>query len=62
MPKYRHRRYKGMFTDEILEMIFAREDVSKVPLIYQSTMIHAIEEVLDSDDTDTISDISEHNE
>lgn len=51
-----------MFSDEILEMIFAREDVSKVPLIYQSTMIHAIEEVLDSDDTDTISDISERNE
>nr|DAE80898.1 MAG TPA: hypothetical protein [Bacteriophage sp.] len=51
-----------MITDEILERIFSREDVAKVPLIYQSTMIHAIEEVLDSDNTDTISDISEYDE
>lgn len=28
-----------MITDEILERIFSREDVAKVPLIYQSTMI-----------------------
>nr|DAE48164.1 MAG TPA: hypothetical protein [Caudoviricetes sp.] len=29
-----------MITDEMLERIFSREDVAKVPLIYQSTMIH----------------------
>lgn len=36
-----------MFSDEILEKIFGREDVMKVPLSYQSTMIHAVEEVLE---------------
>ena len=36
-----------LFTDEILEKILIREDVSKVPLVYQSAMIHAIKEVLE---------------
>ena len=36
-----------MFSDEILEKIFGRDDVMKVPLSYQSTMIHAVEEVLE---------------
>lgn len=36
-----------MFSDEVLEKIFGREDVMKIPLIYQSTMIHAIQEVLE---------------
>lgn len=34
-----------LFTDEILEKILTREDVSKVPLVYQSAMIHAIKEI-----------------
>ena len=38
-----------MITDEILERIFSREDVAKVPLIYQSTMIHAIDEELEKE-------------
>lgn len=41
-----------MITDEILERIFSREDVAKVPLIYQSTMIHAIDEELEKEKTD----------
>ena len=36
-----------MFSDEILEKILGRDDVMKVPLSYQSTMIHAVEEVLE---------------
>lgn len=36
-----------MFSDEILEKVFSREDVQKIPLVYQSTMIHAVEEVLE---------------
>lgn len=38
-----------LFTDEILEKILIREDVSKVPLVYQSAMIHAIKEVLEKE-------------
>ena len=45
-----------MITDEILERIFSREDVAKVPLIYQSTMIHAIDEELEKEITDDSTD------
>lgn len=36
-----------MFSDEILEMIFARSEVQKVPQKYQSIMVHAVEEVME---------------
>ena len=36
-----------MFSDEILEKIFAHQETSKVPIGCQSTMIHVIEEVLE---------------
>ena len=36
-----------MFSDEILEKIFAHPEASKVPIGCQSTMIHVIEEVLE---------------
>ena len=36
-----------MFSDEILEKIFAHPETSKVPIGCQSTMIHVIEEVLE---------------
>ena len=39
-----------MFSDEVLEKIFMREDVTKIPLIYQSTMIQAIQEVLEQEE------------
>lgn len=38
-----------MFSDEILEKIFSREDVMKIPIVYQSTMVHAIQEVLEKE-------------
>lgn len=41
-----------MITDEMLERIFSREDVAKVPLIYQSTMIHVIDEELEKEKSD----------
>lgn len=46
-----------MITDEILERIFSREDVAKVPLIYQSTMIHAIDEELEKEKSEDNEDI-----
>lgn len=36
-----------MFSDEILEMIFANKEAQKVPIGFQSTMIHVVEEVLE---------------
>ena len=38
-----------MFSDNVLEKILSREDVSKVTLVYQSAMIHAIQEVLEEE-------------
>lgn len=42
-------RMMKMFSDEILEKIFSREDVMKIPIVYQSTMVHAIQEVLEKE-------------
>ena len=36
-----------MFSDEILEKIFAHPETNKIPIGCQSTMIHVIEEVLE---------------
>ena len=36
-----------MFSDEILEKIFAHKETSKIPIGCQYTMIHVIEEVLE---------------
>lgn len=36
-----------MFSDEILEQIFNDERVRSIPLTYQSTMIHVVEDILD---------------
>ena len=36
-----------MFSDEILEKIFAQKEIQKVPFVYQSTIIHVIERVLE---------------
>lgn len=35
-----------MFSDEILERIFADAEAQTVPIGYQSTMIHVVERVL----------------
>ena len=39
-----------MFSDNILEKIFNKDEVRKVPLQYQSIMIHAIEEIIEEAD------------
>ena len=36
-----------MFSDEVLEMIFAQEETHKVPLGYQTIMVRAVERALD---------------
>lgn len=36
-----------MFTDGVLEKIFSRPELRKIPIDYQSTTIHAIEEALE---------------
>lgn len=36
-----------MFTDEVLEGIFAREEMQRLDLQTQSSIIHAISEVLE---------------
>lgn len=47
MPKFKHKEGGKMFNDEILEKIFADEEVQKVPIGYQSTMVSVIERVLE---------------
>lgn len=39
-----------MFSDEVLEKIFSRKDVMKIPIVYQSTMVRAIQEVLEQEE------------
>lgn len=39
-----------MFSDEILEKIFSHPETHKVPVGYQSTMVHVIEEILESEE------------
>lgn len=38
-----------MFSEEILEKIRNKEEVLRVPLVFQCAMIHAIQEVLDEE-------------
>lgn len=38
-----------MFSDEILEKIFANDEVQKIPIVYQSIMIHVIEKILEKE-------------
>lgn len=47
-----------MFSDEILEKIFAREEMQRLDLQTQSSVIHAIEEVLEEvkENADTVSE------
>lgn len=35
-----------MFSDEILEKIFAHEEMQKIPIGCQSTVVHVFEEIL----------------
>lgn len=36
-----------MFSDFVLEKIFADKEIQRVPFDYQSTVIHAVERVLE---------------
>ena len=47
-----------MFSDEILEKIFAREEMQRLDLQTQSSVIYAIEEVLEEvkKDADAVSE------
>lgn len=45
-----------MFSDEVLEKIFGREDVMKIPIVYQSTMVRAIQEVLEQEEDENASE------
>ena len=36
-----------MFSDEILEKIFSAQEISTVPIVYQSMMIEIIEKILE---------------
>lgn len=47
-----------MFSDEILEKIFARKELQRLDLVTLSLVIHAIEEVLEEveDDKQSLSD------
>lgn len=36
-----------MFSDEILEKIFAHEEMQKIPVGCQSTAVHVLEEILE---------------
>lgn len=37
-----------MFSDEILEKIFAHEEMQKIPIGCQSTAVHVFEEILEN--------------
>jgi hypothetical protein len=55
------RRLMEMFSDEVLEKIFSREDVMKIPLTYQSVMVRAVQEVLEKEGIDyATKSLSEH--
>jgi hypothetical protein len=47
MPKFKHREVVEMFSDEILERIFAHKDMRYVPIGYQSTVVTVVSEVLE---------------
>lgn len=47
-----------MFSDEMLEKIFAHPETSKVPIGCQSTMIHVIEEVLE--ETENVNEFQQY--
>lgn len=38
-----------MLSDEFLEKLFSDKRIEKVPLLYQSIMIHAMEEMLEKE-------------
>ena len=47
MKKFRHKEVDNMFSDKLLEKIFADKEIQRVPFEYQSIVIHVVERVLD---------------
>lgn len=38
-----------MFSDKVLEQIFSRDEVIRIPCEYKSNLVHAVEEVLEKE-------------
>ena len=49
MQKFSYKGVMNMFQNETLEKIFADQETQKVPIGYQSTMIHVIEKILEEE-------------
>lgn len=47
MPKFKHKEDKIMFSDEILERIFADKEMQTIPIGTQATAVNVIERVLE---------------
>ena len=47
MQKFRHKEVDNMFSDKLLEKIFADKEIQRVPFEYQSIVRHVVERVLD---------------
>ena len=49
MQKFNQKEGDDVFSDEILEKIFNRKEMQRLDLQTQSSVIHAIEEVLEGE-------------
>ena len=49
MQKFNQKEGDNLFSDEILEKIFNRKEMQRLDLQTQSSVIHAIEEVLEGE-------------
>lgn len=58
MPKLKYKEAAFMFSDELLEKIFSDEEVQKIPIGCQHTMVKAIEKILDEMGVDIDESIS----
>ena len=59
MPKYNQKEVDNMFSDNVLEKIFAEKELQRVPFDYQSIVIHVIERVLEEMGVDLDDAVSE---
>lgn len=50
MPKFKHKEGKLMFTDEVLERLFAIKEMKKLTLAEQSMLIDAFEEIMEEEE------------
>ena len=47
MQKFNQKEGNTMFSDSVLEKIFADKEIQRVPFDYQSIVIHVVERVLE---------------